>query len=219
MAKDNEFVRLGNEFAIGRFIINFILSLFDGIFSVYFIGQFMPVFISSVKLIGMITEMAIYKMAKSQVFVAWLQGRYKLLASANISITIVVAMVGESHPQIRWLVITIVNVLPLIAMKICDTDNIAHLVKGGEFTTFNAQISASATFGRLVGTIGAIIVAAFIGNDIHDRGIITLCLFAEAIGLTVGSYFYVRANELARKLRGGIKAASVHDVIDDIMNG
>lgn len=128
------------------------------------------------------------------------------------SIYFVLALIGEWHPEVRYIGYNLVGCVGIKLLSVARQSNIVNCLKGDSIVTFNATCDTWAFIGGFIGMSACTTLLVFGEIDI------TLCMLLEFAGCLIGHLFQLYANRRIRRdiLHVDTNKYTIIDVINDL---
>jgi hypothetical protein len=143
----------------------------------------------------------------------WISQNFmKIMLLTDVSL-FAIACVGESNPELRFLIYNMICICGTQLMKAVKMDNINNCIHDSALTIFRAKCDTWGLLASLFGAALLVAVTKFVSPSV------TFCMLIECGICAVAHWFQLYANKRIKKLIYRVpKEYTIKEVINDIVS-
>lgn len=197
---------------LSAFFISLVMGFSAPVTTVFFMSHVSPGLVATFSIVLKLCGIFVSYVKQSEAAVRWISQNFLPLMIGCEAVFLVLALIGEMHPEIRYVGYNMICVVGIKLLQVVRKDNISNCLKGTSIITFNSTCD---TWGLSASFIGAALCS--LALELFGNLNITLCMFIELVGCGIGHGFQVYANKrILEDIRPELK--SVHVTFSEALN-
>ncbi len=198
---------------LNEVLISLVMGFTSPVIVNFFMAHLTPEYIATCTIIFRLSKVGVAFIKQSIIATRWISQNFmKIMILTDISF-FSIACVGESNPELRFLVYNMICICGTQLMKAVKMDNINNCIHDSALTIFRAKCD---TWGLLASLFGAALLVAI--TKIASPSV-TFCMIIECLICAIAHWFQLYANRRIKKLIYKVpKEYTIKEVINDIVS-
>ena len=196
---------------LSAFFISLVMGFSAPVTTVFFMSHVSPGLVATFSIVLKLCGIFVSYIKQSEIAVRWISQNFLILMISCEAVFLGLALIGEVHPEIRYIGYNLICVVGIKLLQVVRKDNISNCLKGTSIITFNSTCD---TWGLSASFIGAALCSlALQFGELN----VTLCMLIELIGCGIGHAFQVYANKrILEDIRPELK--NIHITFSEALN-
>lgn len=196
---------------LNAFLISLVVGFSAPVTVVYFNSHISPELVATFAIVIKLCGIVVSYIKQSKVAIRYIAQNFIRLMLVCEAIFLGLALIGELHPEVRYIGYNLICVLGIKLLQVARKDNIVNCLKGTAIIAFNATCDTWGLVGSLVGSALCSVVLVF--GELN----VTFCMLLEFVGCLIGHCFQAYANKrIRRDIRTDLEEYTLVEAINDI---
>ena len=179
---------------LNEILISLVMGFTSPVIVNFFMSHLTPEYIATCTIIFRLSKVAVSFIKQSIIATHWISQHFlKIMLLTDVAF-FSIACVGESHPELRFLVYNMICICGTQLMKAVKMDNINNCLHDSAITIFRAKCDTWGLLASLFGAALLVVVTNFISPSV------TFCMIVECAICAVAHWFQLYANKRIKKL-------------------
>lgn len=198
---------------LNEILISLVMGFTSPVIVNFFMSHLTPEYIATCTIIFRLSKVGVSFVKQSIVATHWVSQNFiKIMILTDISF-FSIACIGESNPELRFLVYNMICICGTQLMKAVKMDNINNCIHDSALTIFKAKVDTWGLLASLFGAALLVAVTKFISPSV------TFCMIVECLICAIAHWFQLYANNRIKKLIYRVpKEYTIKEVINDIVS-